>query len=156
MPRIGPLLELSREHHSSLVMARDARRAAANRQDVAAVAAMLARAESHWRTLLAGHFDREEQLMRSMESALDPEAVARVLAEHVELRMLASGPSALDPIARLARFGDLLAAHVRYEERVVFPQVQLHLDAADGVQVRAPESGDSSGPHHSSTGRQDP
>ena len=156
MPRIGPLLELSREHHSSLVMARDARRAAANPGDAAAISAMLARAESHWRTLLAGHFDREEQLITSMEIALDPEAVARVLAEHAELRMLASGPSALDPAARLARFGDLLAAHVRYEERVFFPQMQSRLDAADGTAAHAPESGNSTGPHDSATGRQSP
>ncbi len=27
---------------------------------------------------------------------------------------------------RLRRFGDLLAAHVRYEERVIFPQLQSH------------------------------
>ena len=156
MPRLGPLLELSREHHSSLVTARDARRAAANPGDAAAISAMLARAESHWRTLLAGHFDREEQLMRSMETALDPEAVARVLAEHAELRMLAGGPSALDPAARLARFGELLAAHVRYEERVFFPQVQSRLDAAGGTTAHAPESGNSPDPHGSTTGRQNP
>ena len=57
---------------------------------------------------------------------LDAESVARIFAEHAELRMLACGPCALEPIARLRRFGDLLAEHVRYEERVLFPQLQSH------------------------------
>lgn len=41
---------------------------------------------------------------------------------------------------RLSRFADLLAAHVRYEERVFFPQVQLHLDAADSAAAHAPHA----------------
>ena len=56
----------------------------------------------------------------------DSEAVARILAEHAELRMLAVGPCELEPAMRLCRFADLLKAHVRYEERTFFPQLQLH------------------------------
>jgi hypothetical protein len=125
MPRIGALLSLSREHHTSLVMARDARRAA-NEKDATAVSMAMARVEAHWHTLLAEHFEQEERLIQIAEDTLDPESVARILAEHGELRMLASGPCTLEPTARLRRFGDLLGAHVRYEERVFFPQLQSH------------------------------
>ena len=128
MPRIGALLSLSREHHTSLVMARDARRTA-NEQDAAALSIMLARMETHWHTLLAEHFEQEERLIRLIqvaEDTLDPESVARILAEHGELQMLASGPCTLEPAERLRRFGDLLGAHVRYEERTFFPQLQSH------------------------------
>ena len=125
MPRIGALLSLSREHHTSLVMARDARRAA-NEKDATIVSMALARVEAHWHTLLAAHFEQEERLMRVAEDTLDPESVARILAEHGELQMLASGPCTLEPTERLRRFGDLLGAHVRYEERVFFPQLQSH------------------------------
>jgi len=128
MPRIGALLSLSREHHTSLVMARDARRAA-NEKDAAAVSIMIARMETHWHTLLAEHFEQEERLIRLIqvaEDTLDPESVARILAEHGELQMLASGPCTLEPAERLRRFGDLLGAHVRYEERTFFPQLQSH------------------------------
>ena len=125
MPRIGALLSLSREHHSSLVMARAARKAA-DSNDSAICSAAVKRIEAHWQTVLAAHFAQEEQLLQLAEEALDAESVARILAEHAELRMLGCGPCALEPIARLRRFGDLLAAPVRYEERVLFPQLQSH------------------------------
>ena len=125
MPRTGALLSLSREHHASLVMARAARKAAES-DDSAICAAAMTRIEAHWRTVLAAHFAQEEQLLQLAKEALDAEFVARILAEHAELRMLACGPCALELVARLRRFGDLLAAHVRYEERVLFPQLQSH------------------------------
>lgn len=119
------MLSLSREHHTSLVMARDARRAAAN-DDAAVLSAAIGRMEAHWHTLMAAHFEQEERLIRTAEETLDPEPVARILAEHAELRMLAGGPCELEPAARLRRFADLVKAHVRYEERTFFPQLQLH------------------------------
>jgi hypothetical protein len=125
MSRIGALLELSREHHTSLVMARDARRTS-NSGDAAILSAAVRSIESHWHTLLAAHFEREERLIQTLADELDPEPVSRISAEHAELRLLALGPCTLEPAARLRRFGDLLSAHVRYEERVFFPQLQSH------------------------------
>lgn len=131
MPRTGALLSLSREHHTSLVMARTARRAVnENENDVmarsVAMTAAMASIEAHWHTLMAAHFEKEERLIRIAQDTLDPQAVARVLAEHAELRILAAGPCALEPAARLRRFADLISAHVRYEERTFFPQLQAH------------------------------
>ena len=125
MPRTGALLSLSREHHTSLVMARAVRKAA-DANDNIAYSEALKRIEAHWHGVLAAHFAQEEQLIRLAADALDPEAVARILAEHAELHALACGPCLLEPDMRLRQFGDLLAAHVRYEERVIFPQLQLH------------------------------
>ncbi|SDW31413.1 hemerythrin domain-containing protein [Nitrosomonas oligotropha] len=125
MPRSGALLSLSREHHSSLVLARAIRQAAES-GDSAALPAMMKRIEEHWRTVLCEHFAREEHLLRLAADAVDAESVDRILAEHAELRSLACGPCELDLPARLRRFGELLAAHVRYEERVLFPQLQSH------------------------------
>lgn len=125
MPRVGALLSLSREHHTSLVMARDARRAATS-DDPAVLFAAIERVEAHWHALMVAHFEQEERLIRLAEDMLDPEPVGRILAEHVELRTLAAGPCKLQPAARLRRFSDLTSTHVRYEERVFFPQLQLH------------------------------
>lgn len=138
MPRIGALLSLSREHHSSLVMARTARRAANENENDAmarsvAMTAAMASIEAHWHTLMAAHFEREERLIRIAQDALDPQAVTRVLTEHAELRILAAGPCALEPAARLRRFADLISAHVRYEERTLFPQLQSHPCITDVV-----------------------
>jgi len=123
MPRTGALLSLSREHHSSLVIARAARQAAES-GDSAAFPAMVQRIEEHWRAVLCEHFAREEQLLRLAADEMDAQSAVRVLAEHAELRLLTSGSCELDVPARLQRFGELLAAHVRYEERVLFPQLQ--------------------------------
>lgn len=125
MPRTGALLQLSREHHSSLVVARAARKAA-DSDDTATCLAAIKRIEAHWQMVLAAHFAQEEQLLQLAEDALNAECVIRVFAEHAELRMLACGHCELESAARLRRFGDLLAAHVRFEERVLFPKLQLH------------------------------
>lgn len=125
MPRTGPLLSLSREHHSSLVLARAVRQAAES-GDSAAFPAMMKSIEEHWRAVLCEHFAREEQLLRLAADTVDAESADRILAEHAELRLLASDSNELEPAERLKRFGELLAAHVRYEERVLFPQLQSH------------------------------
>lgn len=125
MPRIGALLSLSHEHHISLVVARDARRAAST-GGPAALSAAIKRIESHWATLLVRHFEVEERLLETVGSAFDAEVAARIRAEHKELRGLACNSCELDPIERLRRFSDLLGSHVRYEERFIFPQLQSH------------------------------
>ena len=125
MPRTGALLALSREHHTSLVMARDARRAADN-SDAAACSAAINRIEAHWQGMMAAHVDQEERLLRMAADTLDPESMARIFADHAELRALATGSCPLEPVARLRRFADLTITHVRYEERTFFPQLQGH------------------------------
>jgi len=125
MPRIGVLLPLSREHHTSLVMARAARKAADDK-DIAICSLTLAQIEAHWHTLMAAHFEKEEQLLRLAAEVLDSASIARIFAEHTELHRLACGPCSLDPVERLRRFGDLVVAHVRYEERTLFPQLQSY------------------------------
>ncbi|WP_256327701.1 hemerythrin domain-containing protein [Nitrosospira sp. Nl5] len=119
------MLALSREHHTSLVMARDAKHAA-NDNDAAACAAAITRIEAHWHNLMAAHVDQEERLIRMAADTLDPALMARIFADHAELRTLAGGPCSLEPAARLRRFADLTIAHVRYEERTFFPQLQSH------------------------------
>ncbi|SET24467.1 Hemerythrin HHE cation binding domain-containing protein [Nitrosospira multiformis] len=125
MSRIGALLSLSREHHTSLVVARDARRAAST-GDPAVLSAAIRDIESHWATLLVRHFEVEERLLETVGSAFAAEVAARIRAEHEELRRLACNTCELTPIDRLRRFGELLGSHVRYEERIAFPQLQSH------------------------------
>lgn len=132
MPRTGALLPLSREHHTSLVMARAARKAADSNNSTACATA-LTRLEAHWHTLMAAHFEQEEQIIRLAAEMLDPESVARIHADHAELQVLTCGPCVLETAERLRQFADLVIAHVRYEERVLFPQLQLHpgIESAD-------------------------
>jgi hemerythrin-like domain-containing protein len=125
MPRAGALLSLSREHHTALVLARTALKAA-DTGEADAVRAAMSEVEAHWHAVMASHFEREERLIQLAKDALDARSAQRVMAEHAELRMLADGPCDLEPAARLRRFANLLRGHVRYEERVLFPQLQAH------------------------------
>jgi iron-sulfur cluster repair protein YtfE (RIC family) len=123
------LLSLSREHHTALVLARMALRAAEEAADAGGtdgVGTAMAEVKAHWHAVMSAHFEREERLIQLAKDALDAISVQRIMAEHAELRMLAEGPCQLEPPDRLRRFANLLKAHVRYEERVLFPQLQAH------------------------------
>lgn len=125
MRRSGALLHLSREHHTTLAMAAQARRAA-DHDDAAAQAEALAQVATHWRTLMNAHCAAEELLLRLAGDAIDAGEAARIVGEHAELHTLALGPCALDAAARLRRFAELTVSHVRYEERSLFPRLQTH------------------------------
>ncbi|MDP2132013.1 MAG: hemerythrin domain-containing protein [Sulfuritalea sp.] len=128
MKRHPDLRQLSREHHGALKLARDAQRAAksATADDVAALAQRVAQV---FAAELDPHFRVEEQgilvlLAQSGEQSL----VARTLTDHAELRRLAAALA--QPAAdTLLRFAELLAAHVRFEERELFEAAQAHLDS---------------------------
>ena len=129
MKRHAELLELSREHHAALKLARHARNAA-DSGEVAEIRRVAQRAVDLFATELDPHFVVEEQgllvfLAQVGESAL----VARTLAEHQTLRELAGGLQQPDA-ATLLRFSEVLAAHVRFEERELFETTQACLEAS--------------------------
>jgi hypothetical protein len=119
MKRSAKLIALSREHHGALSLALAARRAAAS-GDAEGVAAAGRRVVSSFGRELEPHFQEEEDwLLPDLERAGAAALVARTLAEHAELRALAASLAQPDA-ATLARFGERLAAHVRFEERELF------------------------------------
>ena len=108
MKRHPQLQDLSREHHGALKLARAARQAAES-----------------------GNAGNVVALERAGETTL----VQRTLKEHAELRALASAFSTAEAAesteaAMLSRFGDLLASHVRFEERELFEAAQSLMAAA--------------------------
>ena len=127
MKRHPDLLQLSREHYGALKLARDARRAAESGEP-GAVAALAQRVVEVFRVELDPHFCAEEQgILVLLTQAGQHELVARTLADHAELRRLAS--TLATPAAdTLLRFAELLGAHVRFEEREVFEAAQTRLD----------------------------
>ena len=135
MKRHPQLQDLSREHHGALKLARAARQAAESGQ-AENVAALARRVVDRFAAELDPHFRVEESgilvaLARAGETAL----VQRTLKEHAELRALASTFSTAEAAesaeaAMLSRFGDLLASHVRFEERELFEAAQSLMAAA--------------------------
>jgi hemerythrin-like domain-containing protein len=73
---------------------------------------------------LEPHFRVEEQsLLQLLQSTETQPLVQRTLAEHQQLRGLLSGLQQNDVVA-LNSFGKYLSAHVRFEERELFPVIE--------------------------------
>lgn len=125
MKRSPALVELSREHHTALVLAKRAQAFGGERS--AASDAFAAKLLDTFRHELAPHFRAEEAgLLPALLNAGETALVERTLAEHVELQALATR-IAEHEVAALADFGKALAAHVRFEERQLFPAAEEKL-----------------------------
>ncbi len=132
MKRSDALTPLSRDHHQALVVAQRLRRA----ESASGAAVELFR--SFWREHGAAHFRVEEEVLLPLWRVLgspDPEQVARVAQEHLEIRALALAVDGGEPgVEQIHRLGELMQAHVRYEERELFPLIEDDLDV--GAQRR--------------------
>lgn len=130
MLRHPSLLSLSREHHHALVLAKRAARAAeADSSEQLAMCRLLA---DSFAAELNPHFLCEERdLPSKLTSAEDLALLAQMHDDHASLRQLAAG-LARGETQYLAEFAGQLAAHVRFEERELFPAVEQNLPPADG------------------------
>jgi hemerythrin-like domain-containing protein len=131
MQRSDALAALSRDHHHGLVVAQRLRRAT----DADAPAAQAAFA-AYWRDEGARHFRIEEDLVLpayARHASPREEAVVRVLVEHVDLRRRAAdlGAGRAPAPEALHELGERLHAHIRHEERVLFPAIEAALDDAE-------------------------
>lgn len=125
MKRSEELAELSREHHTALSLANRARQTAAG-GDGAAVAGMAAQVRERFGAELLPHFREEEDwLLPALAEAGETPLVERTLADHGELVRLAEALAVPDA-AVLGAFGEALTAHVRFEERELFPAAEAH------------------------------
>jgi hemerythrin-like domain-containing protein len=129
MKRHEWLQDLSREHHLALKLALTARRALAT-DDPAQCRAAATLCADAFASELEPHFVREENdLLPLLAQAGAGALVERTSNEHAELRGLALRLREADT-ATLKRFGELLDAHVRFEERELFAAAQALLEPA--------------------------
>ena len=119
MKRHPSLRSLSSEHHTGLVLARRARKAAG--QDSSTQNATWKAIQHTFRSELEPHFQREEQsLLPLLRSAGEVELVDRTLHEHQSMRSLIQENNQ----GNLASFAESLAAHIRFEEKELFETAQ--------------------------------
>jgi hemerythrin-like domain-containing protein len=122
------LQPLSDDHHGALVLARHTRRAAERAHDPSALVETWQELRRRFARELEPHFRVEEDaLFPQLEAAGEGARVERARADHARLRALARGEPA--PEAAL-EFAALLHAHVRFEERELFPRAEALLPAA--------------------------
>ena len=123
MKRHSALQTLSRDHHQALVVAQHLRETG-DRGAGEAQAVFL----EFWRKECQLHFRIEEEVLLPHFAAVgggDSPAIARVLVDHAEIRLRAlrlhEGSAST---AVLQELGELLAEHVRLEERDLFPAIE--------------------------------
>lgn len=123
MKRVPALRALSDDHHAALVIARRCRQAKAP------AAALWAKVREAFAGHLEPHFTIEDRhLLPALVAIGEAPLAERLRADHAELRALAAETAA--DLATVQRFGERLAAHVRFEERDVFEPTQERLPAA--------------------------
>ena len=125
MKRSAALKQLSREHHTALVVAKRAQRL--SRESAEAAKVFMHQLVETFAIELEPHFRVEEAiLLPALQNVNESRAVQRTLAEHAELRALSERIGKQDYTA-LHRFGEALEAHVRFEERELFPLAEAGL-----------------------------
>lgn len=145
MKRRPELLQLSREHHTALVLAKRAQRLA---QGAATDAReFMDELPARFTSELEPHFQIEEIALLSALQDSHPEndiiqMVARTLLEHNQLRTLATRLGQQD-FSSLAPFGELLGNHVRFEERELFRAAETLLSpvALSRIETACQQSG---------------
>ncbi|HET8754760.1 MAG TPA: hemerythrin domain-containing protein [Solirubrobacteraceae bacterium] len=134
MKRHRALQPLSRDHHVALVAAQRLRRAT----DADAGAARTAFLE-FWAEHGAKHFRVEEDVLLPAFAAYGDPGDARVvqmLVEHVRIRAAAAAIARGEAdLTALQALGAALAAHVRLEEREVFPLIEETLPEAEAERL---------------------
>lgn len=76
------------------------------------------------------HFAQEEELLLPVIPGGTAAAGERLIAEHAEIRDQARAlGERLGPVAAV-RLGELLASHIRFEERELFPMLEQRLSPA--------------------------
>jgi hemerythrin-like domain-containing protein len=123
MKRIPALQPLSREHHTALTLAKACERAAQSR-DEERIAKTCQRVIQAFSAELEPHFQLEEQsLLPLLRSAGNTPFEQHTLEDHQQLRALLDDLQQ-NNIEALDSFGKLLSAHVRFEERELFPALE--------------------------------
>jgi hypothetical protein len=123
--RSPALAPLSRDHHVTLTHALRLRRA--SEPDVpAVVAGFLAFLVDDGER----HFRAEEEVLLPLLPDDEPAAGLRLTRDHAEIRRRARALGEHPDPAAAAELGELLAEHVRFEERELFPLLEARLEAA--------------------------
>lgn len=123
MKRSTALQPLSREHHTALSLAKACERAARS-GTAEQVATACHRVIQVYTNELEPHFQLEERsLLPLLKGAETQFLVQRTLADHLQLRALLLDLRQNDAAA-LDSFGRCLSAHVRFEERELFPALE--------------------------------
>ena len=133
MKRHPSLQPLSDDHHRALVLARRLRRASSGLAP-AELVALSREVRQEFEAELEPHFRVEESwLLPALEAKGAADLAVQTAKGHARLRDLVRGSWTSDTAKRL---GTLLEQHVRFEERVLFPQTEILSSEAELASAR--------------------
>ena len=115
--RSKPLIPLSHDHYQGLIAVRRIREGLTRAIHPGRIVAYV---RDFWDRELARHFSDEEILVFSMLPESD-ELMQRAMTEHGQLQAYMER---LEDPGVLAGFATLLEAHIRFEERTLFPHIE--------------------------------
>lgn len=124
MKRTKYLQPLSHDHHHGLQAAAYLRRELARGTSHDILASFVA---DLWTRQLAGHFDAEERLLLPlMKTTAARESARRMVDDHKLIRRIIDRIAAEEDsrVDNLSRLSEVLAAHIRFEERELFPALE--------------------------------
>jgi hemerythrin-like domain-containing protein len=123
MQRTQQLVPFSHDHHHGLVVCRRIQEGLKQKIDPGRIINYV---RDFWLKDLAQHFEEEENLLLPLLEETNV-FVKRTIEEHRGLRTLIDQMSEEDDEAKeplLTAFADLLKAHIRFEERELFPLLE--------------------------------
>lgn len=122
MKRSEHLEPLSHDHYEGLTVAARIRKGLRNESPPNEIAAYVA---NFWEEHLSTHFELEEELLLPLMSEM--QALAdRMLDEHRKIETLVTGARETENDVRstLEELSDMMKAHIRFEERTLFPAIE--------------------------------
>lgn len=125
MKRIKELRKLSEDHHHALVLSRHALLA----KDDSSAYKVWQEVDRKFQVELNPHFIiEEEHLIPPLESHCETALIERFHKDHKELRFLVNDKTERS-LSSLKKFGEILKAHIRFEERKLFEIAQSQLSS---------------------------
>ena len=120
--RSEAIAPLSRDHHGALVFAQRIGKLAGDDELRDKLQIYIA---WFWENHLQPHFREEEEILFP---EYDGEGIQQALKEHATIQELVSQIALKAETAPITALGDALREHVRFEERILFPDIEKALE----------------------------
>lgn len=124
MKRHEQLQPLSRQHHNGLLAALLLKKGIVKSAAANVMAAFIV---DFWKNDLNEHFKSEEEVLipALSKTSLDKDLTEQLLKEHALIRSyINSLKSEADDLSTIKAFTELLEKHIRFEEKVYFPEAE--------------------------------
>ena len=118
--RTAELAPLSRDHHEGLLLGWKLQQGIKHK---VAAARMAAYVKWFWPVHLEPHFQKEETFLPPLLPDGNP-LIQQMLAEHIEIEKMVASITENATYAEFIALGDMVKNHIRFEERILFNEVE--------------------------------